>query len=131
MNIFSRKLKGLLCGLALFTVAGFSSAGQVAPELGLAPSQDQDIPASVGGNFESKWASIKNFIDAHKVSATIGIESLIKLETSLGVADWLCIGEGLGWPAALNSTLVGWIVFDTAENADYCAHMILSLASEM
>lgn len=78
--------------------------------------------------FDLQWSAIQAFIDQHKVSSDPETEQRLKDETRSGYADWQCIGEGLGWPAAAEVTTVGMIQFDSRVNALLCSSMILTLA---
>lgn len=85
-----------------------------------------NILAVSPGTFEEDWAVIDAFITTHAIITDPCVRSQIRDETYNRVHNWQCVGTGLGYP--LNFA-AGFIYFDTSENADTCAEMILELAN--
>jgi len=84
--------------------------------------------ASATLDFDSQWAVIDTYINAHVQFPSDSVRQALKSETRNGYATWMCSGGQLGWPNGLNSNgTPTTLAFDCPANAESCAQMILSL----
>ena len=86
--------------------------------------------ASVPQDFDSQWAVIDSYINAHVQFPSDSVRQALKTETWNRYATWVCGGGQLGWPGGLNSNgTPTTLTFDCPANAETCAQMILSLVN--
>ena len=84
--------------------------------------------ASAPVDFDSQWAVVDAYINAHVQFPNETVRQSLKTETRNGYATWMCGGGQLGWPGGLNSNgTPTTLAFDCPTNAENCAQMILSL----
>ena len=126
MYIFHRLFKKpfLIVGLAIVAAAGSAQT----PKSFDSPFSTKARGAAFAPSFDSEWASIDAFINAHAINQDAAAKAEIKWETQHGYYDWKCYGNGLGYPTE-SQLSAAMLYFDTSDSASYAAGLIIALAN--
>lgn len=79
---------------------------------------------TASGIFETQWANVEAFMNAHVVQDNPSTRNDLKNETMAGNKTWLVAGPELGWPTSIGS---GSLTFDSVPAALICSVLIIAI----